>query len=320
MDRFLNAWGEYCSGTDADAASMILFYLAKHYPQCYVKNIKNSDNNNVATGMATEKVNGPAAIHDPIELPFDFVSHDGTSDIKWNTRYSELFKYKEEFGDCKVFTKSELGQWVMVMRDHKRKHAKVLTPRRIELLDNIGFLWSGLKEGHSHPNHRGDPRQNRATAAKIVYPQLTIRECLYLGGFEDEELDVIPNQKYSWRTSYVQLKDEIVSKVKKYDPTPPASRKKTTWVEIELLIRLLDEEDADCQLVFGECGGLLTQFLEAAEGRASQGIFEKPLRASTKRTNEELGTTFDDGGQQPAKKQAHLEVAENPLELADLDI
>jgi hypothetical protein len=46
----------------------------------------------------------------------------------------------------------------------------------------------------------GDPRQNRAMAAKIVYPDLTMRECLYLGGFQDDELNAVKDQKYSWRT------------------------------------------------------------------------------------------------------------------------
>ena len=46
----------------------------------------------------------------------------------------------------------------------------------------------------------GDPRQNRAIAAKLTYPDLLIRECLHLGGFKNDELDVIKDQKHTWRT------------------------------------------------------------------------------------------------------------------------
>lgn len=63
------------------------------------------------------------------------------------------------------------------------------------------FVWWALPEGHAPPNRNGDPRVNAAMAAKLVFPRLTIREALYLGGFKDEELDVIRDQKYKWRTS-----------------------------------------------------------------------------------------------------------------------
>ena len=46
----------------------------------------------------------------------------------------------------------------------------------------------------------GDPRQNRAMAAKLVYPDLTMRECCYLGGFQDDELNAVKDQKHTWRT------------------------------------------------------------------------------------------------------------------------
>ena len=75
-----------------------------------------------------------------------------------------------------------------------------MTEKRIELLDNLGFLWSGLPEGWSHQVPGGDPRQNRAIAAKLAYPDLTIREALSLGGFEEEELNAVKDPKHTWRT------------------------------------------------------------------------------------------------------------------------
>ena len=146
MDNIINAWASFCDGTDADAASMMLFYLAKHYPNLYVKNVKKTLEKDLVE-MATKRHYKVSEKKRDIkkrqishtELPPDFVSHDGTSDISWNTRYSELLQYKEEFGDCKVYTRSELGVWVLSMRALKRKgKGKALTPKRIELLDNIG--------------------------------------------------------------------------------------------------------------------------------------------------------------------------------------
>lgn len=57
-----------------------------------------------------------------------------------------------------------------------------------------------MPEGWVPPPPGGEPRQNRAIAAKIVYPDLTYREALLLGGYEDEELDVVKNPKHMWRT------------------------------------------------------------------------------------------------------------------------
>jgi hypothetical protein len=37
-------------------------------------------------------------------------------------------------------------------------------------------------------------------AAKIMYPDLTMREALLLGGLEEEEMDVVRNPNNAWRT------------------------------------------------------------------------------------------------------------------------
>ena len=90
FDKFLSAWASYCDGTDEDAANMILFYLAKRYPQCYVRNFDTATRRNerMMAGAGAGGGAGPP----PVELPPDFVSHDGTNDVRWNSRYGELVK------------------------------------------------------------------------------------------------------------------------------------------------------------------------------------------------------------------------------------
>ena len=81
MDKFIDSWAKWCDGTRDDAANMILYHMAKKFPSSYVKNFE----------MATkkhEKANGGQHA----ALPPDFVAHDGTNDIKWNSKYSELIK------------------------------------------------------------------------------------------------------------------------------------------------------------------------------------------------------------------------------------
>ena len=132
-----------------------------------------------------------------------------------------------------------------------------------------------------------------------------MRECLYLGGYSDDELNIVPNQKHTWRTKYVEFKDRITLKVKLYDASFTA-RNKISWRDIHKFVRILEGDDDDrFQKVFGEHAHLLPEFLEAAEERASQGIFEKELGA----TNE----------MQPSKKRAHAETTEHASSESDDD-
>jgi hypothetical protein len=57
-----------------------------------------------------------------------------------------------------------------------------------------------MPEGWTPPPPGGEPRQNRAIVAKLMYPDLLIREVLLLGGFEEEELNSVKNPKHPWRT------------------------------------------------------------------------------------------------------------------------
>mmetsp|Transcript_2460 Transcript_2460/g.6116 ORF Transcript_2460/g.6116 Transcript_2460/m.6116 type:complete len:326 (+) Transcript_2460:2-979(+) len=211
----------------------------------------------------------------PVDLPPDFVSYDGTNDIKWNRRYGELVKYRQEHGTCKVYTKTDLGRWVCTQRSARHNGAKNLTEERVRLLDDLGFLWSGLPEGWARPVPGGDPRQNRAIAAKVVFPDLTVREVLALGGFGEEELSVVKDPKHTWRTGYVYYKDQIVKKVENYE----RARRSGARLQTEQLVNALrGDEEGRFERVFGEHGRLLPRFLEAAEERRRNGVEEKPRR------------------------------------------
>ena len=107
-------------------------------------------------------------------------------------------QYQREHGDCRVNTRTELGKWVSSQCTSRVKNS--LGDTRTQLLDKLGFLWSGLKEGHAKPPPGGDPRYNLAVAAKLMFPDLTIWEAMLLGGFEEEELNVVCDKKHKWRT------------------------------------------------------------------------------------------------------------------------
>jgi hypothetical protein len=64
---------------DEKDLNLVLFRMAKDKSQTYKKAF------DIATGIPLSK---------PVELPPDFISYDGTNDIKWNTKYRELVKVR----------------------------------------------------------------------------------------------------------------------------------------------------------------------------------------------------------------------------------
>ena len=217
--------------------------------------------------------------------------------------------------------------------DFSHINATYFFPKRI--------LWSGLPEDRlrQRPTHGGNQKQNRAvgachyhffrnltapliipylfmspvSAASIFYPGLTMRECLHLSGFDDEELNTAPNPKYPWRTDYVKWKDTLREKIKRYcSGDAEKSRNRKAWSEIRHFMSSLDGEAEDrVQMVFGEGAELLPRYLEAAEEKTSQGIFQEEIRAKAKRKLQELDETTDGDEHLPSKKQAVIDSQED---------
>lgn len=180
-------------------------------------------------------------------------------------------------------------------------------------------MWWALPEGHAPPNQKGDPRVNAALAAKLVYPDLTIREALYLGGFKDEELDVIRDQKHKWRTTYVVYKDMIMKKLKKYEATKnETTRRSASRRNVEELVGILQGAAEDrLEQVFGERKILLDGFLGAAVEREGNGELERSTSRSVtrKRSRDEVVAeeifVDSDGDDEDAGGNEHKHDGEN---------
>ena len=141
-------------------------------------------------------------------------------------------------------------------------------------------------------------------AAKVAFPELSFRECMYLGGFEDEELEtIIGPQKvrksnrldaydfilffYShtgsfllavcqWRTYYVTLKDRLRETLKVFHTR---TKKSKAHLNREALVSILRSEDAErLTKVFRDRAGLFEGFMENAAERRRDGIDPDNLR------------------------------------------
>jgi len=218
--------------------------------------------------------------------PPDYINYDGSSisekaNIQWNLMYAEVLKWKEEHGHPNVPARTKRGEkknglvrFVERMRIHKDK----LGETRVRLLNDIGFKWRG--DFRKNQTFGGDPKVNRMVAAKVAFPELSFRECMYLGGFEDEELDTVIGPQ-TWRTYYVTLKDGLRNVIKVFDTR---TRKTKAHLNREALVSVLRSEDADrLTKVFGDRAGLFEGFMEKAAERKRNGIDPDDLRASRKR-------------------------------------
>mmetsp|Transcript_37664 Transcript_37664/g.82507 ORF Transcript_37664/g.82507 Transcript_37664/m.82507 type:complete len:817 (+) Transcript_37664:180-2630(+) len=245
----------HCS--EDQAAEYVMYYFAKKMPRASLK----------FKDLATTKLKSAKRKERKKAETSDYQDFDGTGSMDWNRRYSEMLEYKQEHGDCLVSTKdSHLGRWVSYQRTLYRKKDQCLTPKRIELLESIGFVWSIRPPKYGDT---GDARFNRAMAARLHYSDLSVRETLLLGGYTEAELDEIPNPKHTWRSTYVNLKDKMYKFEKKWEETRNNSRK----LQINKFWNMLKGIEPGSSVgVFGDRTSLIPAFLQAAALRKSQGI------------------------------------------------
>ena len=79
------------------------------------------------------------------------------------------YQYYEKNGNSKVYSKSPLGAWVCSQRSAKNQNSGSLTPKRIELLNALEFLWSGIPDGWTKP-------------PKVSFSLEVQHDCFFFGG------------------------------------------------------------------------------------------------------------------------------------------
>jgi hypothetical protein len=177
------------TGNKEEAAEVLSGYLAKHNNKAFCSAIE--------VAQKVEKSNKKA---EPSIAPADVIMYDGGSrdapfNVNWNIRYHELLGFKRDYGHCLVPSRPnnkkaiahekylELMRWVSQQRTSYNTKAPGMTPKRIELLEAVGFVWTvnpDMYKAHL------DPRFYKAIAAKLLY-NITARDSMLLSGMSDEE-------------------------------------------------------------------------------------------------------------------------------------
>ena len=128
---------------------------------------------------------------------------------EWNRRFEkkfgELEAFKDEFGHCHVPRKfvnnPSLGQWCSTMRGYYKKIQNEmitdinLSQDRIDYLEEIGFLWQGVRASkYNKRNKTKDEEVEEVMAATIgTFDEVKIKDNDILLIFGKEATDPYPN-------------------------------------------------------------------------------------------------------------------------------
>ena len=110
---------------------------------------KTKDGLNLGTWIRTQKANWNSLPKDRADL-LEQLGFDPRTDKRWDIGFDHLSAYFEKETNCRVnqHYKTEcgfgLGQWVSDQRKAKKKGK--LEPKKIHLLNNIGFTWDAYEE------------------------------------------------------------------------------------------------------------------------------------------------------------------------------
>mmetsp|Transcript_15808 Transcript_15808/g.36424 ORF Transcript_15808/g.36424 Transcript_15808/m.36424 type:complete len:698 (-) Transcript_15808:119-2212(-) len=283
MDKLQGGFATYLDISNKESLGLILGYLAKHFPVDYVATLQHSTDLKVKMSQRLP--------------PPDYKAHDGDETeeaVRFNIGYGELLRYYNEHGSLQdIPPKAEVKhvvKWLKELNKTPDSRSQILNPKRMQMIEDLGLSLNVTRRQHT----TGNPKQNKAIAAKLVYPQLSMEECLQLGGFEADELHEKPDEKFPWRTVLHINKHQIKAKLKLWD-----KMKRGCKPSVEKMAEILRSEEQEAyEEVFGEKAALLPEFLAAAEERMKQGNFD-PDETTQKR---------------PWKRQ---EVDEDPMERAE---
>ena len=130
---------------------------------------------------------------------YDGGDPDDAMQAKWNDAFGALKIFKEKHGHVLVSCRRtpdglspderakalRLGRWAAHQRTCYREKNPVLTPKRIELLEGLGFVWAVSPNQYSSVE---DPKFHASWAAKLFFSEkLTARDAMFMSGFPEEE-------------------------------------------------------------------------------------------------------------------------------------
>eukprot|EP00978_Attheya_sp_CCMP212_P011852 scaffold29447_cov53-Attheya_sp.AAC.3 len=295
-------------GPDVEtSADMLCAYLAHKHNKSYQKASDLATSVRRRQELAVKNNHRSSA---PLPRSVDVQSYDGTDlsvqgNSDWNVRYHELKEFRALRGHCKVpIHSSQLGRWVTHMRSLYSKKKAQLTAERIRLLDEIGFIWRFETSVNTYGT-QGDPRMNRAMAARLKFPALKSREALLLGGYDELEAESKKNQDimYQRMRTYASVKSPAKQNVMKLSDILEKGTVSPAQQSYEGDDVMVDGVRMDSlNQVFGDCAHLCANFIWEANKRKVKAAANKQSRDGPKRSNNDMHSSPIEGRKRARKK------------------
>jgi hypothetical protein len=158
LDQLGFTWKSRDVGTWEDRLAEVVAFKAQHghcdiplkYPENpklgrFVNAMRTARNSGKLTGERIAKLDAVGFVWSSSRT--SKLEGDGISEA-WRARFEELRTFEASHGDCDVPTRwpenPQLGAWVSMQRELKKRGA--LQPKRIELLEDLGFAWRAIGE------------------------------------------------------------------------------------------------------------------------------------------------------------------------------
>jgi superfamily II DNA or RNA helicase len=158
LDELGFTWKSRDVGTWEDRLAEVAAFKAQHghcdiplkYPENprlgrFVNNTRTQRNSGKLAADRIAKLDALGFVWSASRKPE--VGEDGISEA-WRARFEELRAYKASHGDCDVPARwpenPQLGAWASMQRELKKREA--LQPKRVELLEDLGFAWRAIGE------------------------------------------------------------------------------------------------------------------------------------------------------------------------------
>eukprot|EP00980_Cylindrotheca_fusiformis_P019772 scaffold6927_cov93-Cylindrotheca_fusiformis.AAC.10 len=145
--------------------------------------------------------------------------HGNCNDKKWNDLFNGLAAFKEEHGHCRVPQHYKpniyLSQWVKRQRYYRKHRPGLISERRVQKLDQLGFVWDAqedfwntrfedlktykLMHGHCNVPCKYPANQKLATWVKCQRRQYKLGTLGKPSSMTDERIKLLEKLGFAWK-------------------------------------------------------------------------------------------------------------------------
>eukprot|EP00980_Cylindrotheca_fusiformis_P012512 scaffold3073_cov66-Cylindrotheca_fusiformis.AAC.27 len=177
-------------------------------------NLHGSDSHTASRGSAVESNSAESVSH-----AWRYPPHGNCKDEIWDDLFNRLACFKEKHGHCRVSQHYapdiHLSQWVKRQRYYRKHRPGLMSERRIQKLNQLGFVWDAqedvwktrfeelktfkLVHGHCNVPCKYSANQKMATWVKCQRRQYKLRTLAMPSSLTDERISLLEELGFVWK-------------------------------------------------------------------------------------------------------------------------